>query len=57
MCGNLSLLSQLRLHLTVTDGTFLEEPGFGAVATIENKKVSVGTLEWVQRHGVTHLKK
>ncbi|KAK7319428.1 hypothetical protein RJT34_04149 [Clitoria ternatea] len=36
----------------VTDGTFLEEPGSGAVATIENKKVSVGTLEWITRHGV-----
>ncbi|XP_027347614.1 copper-transporting ATPase PAA1, chloroplastic [Abrus precatorius] len=36
----------------VTDGTFLEEPGSGAVATIDNKKVSVGTLEWITRHGV-----
>ncbi|CAN6551235.1 unnamed protein product [Malus baccata var. baccata] len=33
----------------VTDGTFLEEPGSGVVETIENKKVSVGTLELVQR--------
>lgn len=32
------------------DGTFMEEPGAGAVATIGNKKVSVGTLEWVQRY-------
>uniref|UniRef100_A0A2P2KHW4 Copper-transporting ATPase PAA1ic n=2 Tax=Rhizophora mucronata TaxID=61149 RepID=A0A2P2KHW4_RHIMU len=38
--------------MKVTDGTFMEEPGSGAVATIENKKVSVGTLDWVQRHGV-----
>ncbi|KAJ7968194.1 Copper-transporting ATPase [Quillaja saponaria] len=37
----------------VADGTFLEEPGSGATATIENKKVSVGTLEWVIRNGVT----
>ncbi|KAL2647053.1 hypothetical protein AAZX31_05G108000 [Glycine max] len=36
----------------VKDGTFLEEPGSGAVATIDNKKVSVGTLEWITRHGV-----
>ncbi|XP_029128570.1 copper-transporting ATPase PAA1, chloroplastic isoform X3 [Cajanus cajan] len=36
----------------VTDGTFLEEPGSGAVATIDNKKVSVGTLEWITRNGV-----
>ncbi|CAB4320110.1 unnamed protein product [Prunus armeniaca] len=36
----------------IVDGTFLEEPGSGAVATIENKKVSIGTLDWVQRHGV-----
>ncbi|XP_057976559.1 copper-transporting ATPase PAA1, chloroplastic isoform X3 [Malania oleifera] len=38
--------------LKVADGTFMEEPGSGAVATIDNKDVSVGTLEWVQRHGV-----
>ncbi|XP_059648065.1 copper-transporting ATPase PAA1, chloroplastic [Cornus florida] len=35
----------------VADGTFTEEPGFGAVGSIENKKVSVGTLDWVRRHG------
>ncbi|KAL2937285.1 Copper-transporting ATPase PAA1 chloroplastic [Bienertia sinuspersici] len=34
------------------DGTFTEEPGSGAVATIGNKRVAVGTLEWLQRHGV-----
>ncbi|KAL6964282.1 Polyamine N-acetyltransferase 1 [Sarracenia purpurea var. burkii] len=39
-------------NVKVLDGTFLEEPGSGAVATIENKKVSVGTVDWVQRHGV-----
>lgn len=33
----------------VADGTFMEEPGSGAVAIIENKKVSVGTLDWVRR--------
>lgn len=37
----------------MVDGTFMEEPGSGAVATIENKKVSVGTVEWVQRY-VSH---
>ncbi|KAI3908992.1 hypothetical protein MKW98_008940 [Papaver atlanticum] len=40
------------LNVKVADGTFREEPGSGAVATIEQKLVSVGTLEWVQRHGV-----
>ncbi|VVA39611.1 PREDICTED: copper-transporting ATPase [Prunus dulcis] len=39
-------------NMKIVDGTFLEEPGSGAVATIENKKVSIGTLDWVQRHGV-----
>lgn len=32
-------------------GTFLQEPGSGAVAVVSGHKVSVGTLEWVQRHG------
>ncbi|XVE66550.1 hypothetical protein DITRI_Ditri08aG0087700 [Diplodiscus trichospermus] len=39
-------------NIKVVDGTFIEEPGSGAVAIVDNKKVSVGTLEWVQRHGV-----
>ncbi|XP_022763692.1 copper-transporting ATPase PAA1, chloroplastic isoform X2 [Durio zibethinus] len=39
-------------NMKVVDGTFVEEPGSGAVAIVDNKKVSVGTLEWVQRHGV-----
>ncbi|ONH90545.1 hypothetical protein PRUPE_8G060400 [Prunus persica] len=39
-------------NMKIVDGTFLEEPGSGAVATIENKKVSIGTLDWVRRHGV-----
>ncbi|XP_057987871.1 copper-transporting ATPase PAA1, chloroplastic isoform X3 [Hevea brasiliensis] len=38
-------------NVKVKDGTFMEEPGFGAIAIIENKKVSVGTLDWVQRNG------
>ncbi|XP_040363785.1 copper-transporting ATPase PAA1, chloroplastic isoform X3 [Rosa chinensis] len=38
--------------IQVADGTFIEEPGSGAVAIIEDKRVSVGTLDWVQRHGV-----
>ncbi|MED6223901.1 Polyamine N-acetyltransferase 1 [Stylosanthes scabra] len=37
----------------VADGTFLEEPGSGAVATVDNRKVSVGTLDWITRHGVS----
>uniref|UniRef100_A0A2N9G4Q0 HMA domain-containing protein n=1 Tax=Fagus sylvatica TaxID=28930 RepID=A0A2N9G4Q0_FAGSY len=36
----------------VVDGTFVEEPGSGTVAIIENKKVSVGTLDWVQSLGL-----
>ncbi|KAF8404589.1 hypothetical protein HHK36_009476 [Tetracentron sinense] len=39
-------------NVEVTDGTFREEPGSGAVATIEQKRVTVGTLDWVRRHGV-----
>ncbi|TYI37375.1 hypothetical protein ES332_A03G207500v1 [Gossypium tomentosum] len=39
-------------NIKVVDGTFVEEPGSGAVAVINDKTVSVGTLEWVQRHGV-----
>ncbi|KAL8130610.1 hypothetical protein V2J09_019765 [Rumex salicifolius] len=38
----------------VIDGSFMEEPGSGAVATIDNKRVSVGTLEWVKRNGVNN---
>lgn len=32
------------------DGTFIEEPGSGAMAVIDEKKVSVGTLDWVRRY-------
>uniref|UniRef100_A0A3Q7EQS6 P-type ATPase A domain-containing protein n=1 Tax=Solanum lycopersicum TaxID=4081 RepID=A0A3Q7EQS6_SOLLC len=38
--------------LKVLDGTFMEEPGSGAVGYIDDKRISVGTLEWVKRHGV-----
>lgn len=38
----------------VADETFLEEPGSGVVATVNNRKVSVGTLEWITRHGVNN---
>ncbi|CAN4110572.1 unnamed protein product [Withania somnifera] len=38
--------------LKVLDGTFMEEPGSGAVGYIDNKRISVGTIEWVKRHGV-----
>ncbi|CAL5213638.1 unnamed protein product [Lathyrus oleraceus] len=38
----------------VVDETFLEEPGSGVVAIVNNKKVSVGTLEWITRHGVNN---
>lgn len=37
------------INVQAADGTFIEEPGSGAVATIENKNVSVGNLEWVKR--------
>ncbi|CAN0906778.1 Copper-transporting ATPase PAA1, chloroplastic [Linum grandiflorum] len=39
-------------NMKAKDGTFSEEPGSGAVAIVDNKKVSVGTLEWVRRNGV-----
>ncbi|VFQ96348.1 unnamed protein product [Cuscuta campestris] len=39
-------------NVKAKDGSFTEEPGSGAVAVIEQKKVSIGTLEWVRRHGV-----
>uniref|UniRef100_A0A0D9X943 HMA domain-containing protein n=1 Tax=Leersia perrieri TaxID=77586 RepID=A0A0D9X943_9ORYZ len=42
------------LHLQAKDGSFVEEPGSGAVATIGEKQVSVGTLDWIRRHGVLH---
>lgn len=38
----------------MVDGTFSEEPGSGAVATINQKKVAVGTLNWLERNGVVH---
>ncbi|KAK6156817.1 hypothetical protein DH2020_011065 [Rehmannia glutinosa] len=39
-------------NVKAAEGTFTEEPGSGAVATIDENEVAVGTLEWVQRHGV-----
>lgn len=48
-----SYFSCKKLFKQVTEGTFMEEPGSGAVATVENKKVSVGTLDWVRRY-LTH---
>lgn len=38
-------------QLEPDSGSFLQEPGSGAVAAVAGHKVSVGTLEWVQRHG------
>jgi hypothetical protein len=40
----LSVLSQ------ANDGSFMEEPGSGAVATVGEKQVSVGTLDWIRRY-------
>uniref|UniRef100_A0A1D1YAP0 Copper-transporting ATPase PAA1, chloroplastic n=2 Tax=Anthurium amnicola TaxID=1678845 RepID=A0A1D1YAP0_9ARAE len=34
------------------DGTFSEEPGSGAIAIVEQKQVTIGTLEWLRRNGV-----
>ncbi|XP_020526220.1 copper-transporting ATPase PAA1, chloroplastic isoform X2 [Amborella trichopoda] len=39
-------------YVKATDGTFYEEPGSGAVATVEYKRVAVGTTSWLQRQGV-----
>ena len=43
------MMFRFLLFLQVADGTFMEEPGSGTVATIEDRKVSVGTLDWVQK--------
>ncbi|KAL1534336.1 Polyamine N-acetyltransferase 1 [Salvia divinorum] len=40
------------MNVKVAEGTFFEEPGSGAEATVDEKKVAVGTMGWVQRHGV-----
>nr|XP_043627717.1 copper-transporting ATPase PAA1, chloroplastic [Erigeron canadensis] len=39
-------------NVKADDGTFVEEPGSGAVASVGKKMISVGSLEWVRRHGV-----
>lgn len=39
----------MKLCLQVVDGTFTEEPGSGAVAIIGNRKVCVGTMDWLCR--------
>ena len=38
------------------DGTYMEEPGSGAVASIGKKIVYVGTLEWVRRYNKKKMK-
>ncbi len=38
-------------ELTVTPGSFVQEPGSGVRATVGGKVVSVGTLEWLARQG------
>eukprot|EP00271_Cylindrocystis_brebissonii_P004657 TRINITY_DN16469_c0_g1_i1.p1 TRINITY_DN16469_c0_g1~~TRINITY_DN16469_c0_g1_i1.p1 ORF type:complete len:911 (-),score=203.42 TRINITY_DN16469_c0_g1_i1:647-3139(-) len=35
----------------VLEGSFEQEPGSGAMAVVEGRKVAVGTLEWVRRFG------
>ncbi|URE15937.1 E1-E2 ATPase [Musa troglodytarum] len=39
-------------NVKAIDGTFNEEPGSGVVAVVDQKKVAVGTLSWLRRHGV-----
>nr|KAJ0199612.1 hypothetical protein LSAT_V11C600326090 [Lactuca sativa] len=39
-------------NVKADDGTYMEEPGSGAVASVGKKILSVGTLVWVRRHGV-----
>jgi cation transport ATPase len=34
----------------VHDGSFEQEPGAGATAIVEGKRVAVGNLEWVSRY-------
>ena len=34
---------------TAIDGSFVQEPGSGVTATVEGRRVAVGTLEWVTR--------
>ena len=36
-------------HLQVLPGSFLQEPGSGAVALVGGRRVAVGTIEWVAR--------
>lgn len=38
-----------KMFLQVADGTFIEEPGSGTVAIIEDRRVSVGTIDWLRR--------
>jgi hypothetical protein len=46
----LRAFSNLELCPQVQDSTFEQEPGSGATAIVEGKRVAVGTLEWVQRY-------
>eukprot|EP00252_Welwitschia_mirabilis_P021302 TRINITY_DN5427_c0_g1_i1.p1 TRINITY_DN5427_c0_g1~~TRINITY_DN5427_c0_g1_i1.p1 ORF type:complete len:955 (+),score=202.57 TRINITY_DN5427_c0_g1_i1:107-2971(+) len=41
-------------RLMVNDGTFQQEPGYGATAIVGERRISVGTVDWLQRHGVNH---
>jgi cation transport ATPase len=43
--------AQAGSSFSTDQGTFLQEPGSGAVAVVAGHRVSVGTLEWVQRQG------
>jgi len=38
------------ISMKANDGSFMEEPGSGAVATVGEKQVAVGTLDWIRRY-------
>ncbi|KAJ4745808.1 Copper-transporting P-type ATPase [Rhynchospora pubera] len=40
------------LNVKAKEGTFKEEPGSGAVAIVGQQEVTVGTIDWLRRHGV-----
>jgi cation transport ATPase len=37
---------------SLEEGTFIQEPGSGVSAIVDGARVSVGTIEWLQRQGV-----
>jgi Cu2+-exporting ATPase len=49
--AGLESAAQSGSSFSADQGSFLQEPGSGAVAVVAGHRVSVGTLEWVQRQG------